>query len=351
MTNNKIKLHLIPEYGLDFRPHGSAFIRLLRPFYHPAFKNFISVSDSVTIESIAEGTQIVIVDRFWRPDINIEYADSLISKIRGVNAKFVYSYDDDFFALKEFRDSSLSQIQLEVFSLFIKNADSLLVTTSYLKERYSKWNKNIFVLPNFLDEQLICGKNLQINSENLVRIGYMGTFEHKYDFEFLIPILSKLHQDMGNKVRFELLGVINSKDLGHMKINFPIYEIPIDNDYYEYPLFMTWFTSKINWDIGISPLANNKFNKSKSYIKYLDYASIKAAGIYSSTQEYNQIIKNGKNGLLAENMQDWEVSLRKLIRDSKLRNSIITYAYNDLLSNHTIKQNTEKIIKTIQALL
>ncbi len=347
----KIRVHIIPEYGIDFRPHGSAYIRLLRPLYHPVLQDELMVSDSVTYDNILDGTQIVIVDRFWRPDINLENAKLLVEKIREVHAKFVYAFDDDFFALQVVRKDFPTPRHIEVFEFFLRNADSLLVTTDFLKNKYKLWNEVIHVLPNFIDERLICGLRPQPVVSGVVRIGYMGTLTHNEDLEIVLPALSNLHQKFGSKIRFELLGAVNLETVEKEAIGFPVYSIPTDPENYEYPLFMTWFTSTIHWDIGISPFKEYEFNKAKSYIKYLDYAAIQAAGVFSRIDEYQKVIRRGETGFIAENVQAWETTLFELVENAALRNEVKKSAYEDLLERHTIRKNMTRIHKTIQNIL
>ena len=140
-------------------------------------------------------------------------------------------------------------------------------------------------------------------------------------------------------------------DIEEMNIDFPVYGLPMDPENFEYPLFMSWFTANANWDIGISPFKNHDFNNAKSYIKYLDYAAIQAAGVYSAIDEYQKIIQPGKNGLLAENTMNWEENLLSLIEKKDLRESIQSNAYNELLTKHTIQKNENLFIKTIQNIL
>lgn len=348
---DRIRVHIIPEYGIDFRPHGSAYIRLLRPLYHPLLRDELMVSDSVTYDDILEGTQAVIVDRFWRPDINLENAKLLVEKIREIHAKFVYAFDDDFFALQAVRRDFPTPRHIEVFEFFLRNADSLLVTTDFLKTKYKIWNETIHVLPNFLDERLICGLKPNSDVNPVIRIGYMGTLTHKEDLEIVLPALSKLYQKFGSSIRFELLGAVNLETAEKEAIGFPIYSISTNPENYEYPLFMTWFTSTINWDIGISPFKEYEFNKAKSYIKYLDYAAIQAAGIFSKIDEYQKVIQPGENGFLVENLQDWETILFELVEKPKLRNKVKKSSYDDLLARHTIRKNITRIHKTVQNIL
>ena len=41
---NRQRVHVLYEYGPDLYPHGSAFIRLIRPLTHPSLEPHLAVS-------------------------------------------------------------------------------------------------------------------------------------------------------------------------------------------------------------------------------------------------------------------------------------------------------------------
>ena len=65
-----------------------------------------------------------------------------------------------------------------------------------------------------------------------------------------------------------------------------------------YPGFVNWITGVPSWDIGIAPLADSAFNRSKSAIKTLDYAALGLAVLASDVPAYRGSIADraGTNG-------------------------------------------------------
>ena len=75
-------------------------------------------------------------------------------------------------------------------------------------------------------------------------------------------------------------------------------------------------------DIGIVPIVDpdeNKFNKSKSNIKWLEYSHYGVPSVVSGFKPYVQHIDDGKTGLIAYDNQDWFDNLSKLIDDPLYR--------------------------------
>ncbi len=89
----------------------------------------------------------------------------------------------------------------------IKNAQNVTTTTKLFAKEISKYNKNVFVLPNAIDpteKQFI--PNLEPSNGRL-RIGWLGGSSHEKDLEILKGVVSKLKSDnLLDKVQFVLCG-------------------------------------------------------------------------------------------------------------------------------------------------
>ena len=59
-------------------------------------------------------------------------------------------------------------------------------------------------------------------------------------------------------------------------------------------------------DIGVMPLPNNQWTRGKCGLKILQYLSIGIPSIVSNVGINSEIIKNGKNGYLINNIRDWK---------------------------------------------
>jgi hypothetical protein len=83
-----------------------------------------------------------------------------------------------------------------------------------------------------------------------------------------------------------------------------------------YPGFVNWITAAPPWDIGLAPLADTAFNRSKSVIKVLDYAAMGLAALASDMPVYQGSLAAGVGGRLVRNDPDaWYAALSLLVRD------------------------------------
>jgi len=105
---------------------------------------------------------------------------------------------------------------------------------------------------------------------------------------------------------------------------------------------------KSDFDLALVPLIDNKFNRVKSSIKWLEYSMCKIPTIFSDTIPY-QNIENLKTGIKVVNIQkDWVDAISLLIEDDQLRDEISENAYRNVLSNHTLQKNFYKILEFFQ---
>jgi len=134
------------EYSLVGLPHGSAYIRLLQPLIHPSIQGRFYVTPSPIY--FGQEAEIVVVDRYWRPDCTSEMAATLAQDVRRNGAKLVYQIDDDLLALPG--DDPTAAAKREIVAIFLREADGVIVSTAALRARYAAHNARIAVVGNAL---------------------------------------------------------------------------------------------------------------------------------------------------------------------------------------------------------
>jgi len=354
ITGKHPKIHVVYEYGIDYRPHSSPFLRLIRPFSHPRVQSHINTTFDRDYND--EPADLVIIDRLWRPDVTLELVQDLVNRIQLKGAKIIYSLDDNFFDLVLENKGWPPMEFLPIVAFLLRQADGVLVTTPALRERLLEYNSNIFVLANQLDERLLVIRHPdEINplvTSNRIVIGYMGTITHDEDFLMVLPALKAIHQHYPGLVDVQVIGVVRSeetkKELQQISVRY-IHPKPDEN---EYPLFMLWYTGYIRWDIAISPLRETPFTRCKSDIKFLDYAAIGAAGIFSQTLAYSSTVHHREDGWIAENSpQAWEEALETLIQDNALRLKIARNASHYLYSERILAQRATDWVNIVERLI
>jgi glycosyltransferase involved in cell wall biosynthesis len=229
--------------------------------------------------------------------------------------RLLFDLDDDLLGLPE---SHPDEKRLRPFvpgmARLIRHADEVWVSTPELARRLQLRRANIVVRPNGVDERLFAASGNLVKNlpENPIRILYMGTATHEGDFVLIAPALIQLQAEFGERISFEMIGITSRGDLGlNVKRLSPPGRVSAS-----YPAFMAWLHEENHWHIGVAPLVDNAFNRGKSGIKAMDYASLGLAVIASDVEPYRGTVLPSQTGLLVANTTEaWHAALRSLVMD------------------------------------
>lgn len=240
-------------------------------------------------------------------------------------------------------------------------ADALTVSTEPLKERMKQHmkeafniDKPIYVIPNMNDLDDFNFEPVPKSRDKII-IGYQGSTSHKEDLQMVLPAIHRVMKRHGN-VYLEILGAIDKKDLDayfgywHKPLLERVAMIPATKLFRDYPKVL----SEQPWDIGIAPLIDTSFTRSKSHIKWMEYAAYKIPTIASRVYPYfmplegRETITDGETGLLCR-PPEWEAALERLVVSKGLRERIGNAAYNHIKDNWQYKDS--KIQETFNQML
>ena len=111
------------------------------------------------------------------------------------------------------------------------------------------------------------------------------------------PALSRLIEAGGGRIGFDMVGV-SARDGLPDWVNRVA---PTVHGGASYPGFVNWATQRRGWDIGIAPLVDSPFNRSKSAIKAMDYAALGLPVLASDMPVFRGSLADGPGGMLVEN--------------------------------------------------
>ena len=177
-----------------------------------------------------------------------------------------------------------------------------------------------------------------------VRIGYIGTPTHDAYLKLISRAMNVIESKFATSVEVEVIGGFqNSTPLFGKCV-----ALPRKN---EYPDFVRWLQERVHWDIGVIPLVDDSFNRSKSYLKFLECAALDMAMVVSDVPSYAPVTKHGINCLLAKpTTEDWVKKLTLLIEDAALRKKLAQQARLECATQHTLKQISPRICRALESL-
>ncbi|NLG80400.1 MAG: glycosyltransferase [Firmicutes bacterium] len=302
---------------------GLQFLRGLRPS---------PTGLKLHVDSIAQADVLVIQREV--PMIR-GAVDCILARAREMNKPVIYELDDllidlpPWHALKGVYDGGRGSI-IEL----IEQADAVCVSTEPLRRALADYNPRVFVLPNFLDEEIWfpdAGSPGDSGGSGPVILGYCGTPGHEADLAMVAPAIRRILKRHAGKVVFRSYGVAvpSLRNLDFVEV----FE-GVTADYRQFARQLR----RSNIHIGLAPLIDHPFNRCKSHIKFLEYAACRIAGVYSNLEAYANTVKHGETGLLVGNdPEEWEESIETLISDTALRRHIAANAFDEVRKSWTLR--------------
>jgi glycosyltransferase involved in cell wall biosynthesis len=237
-----------------------------------------------------------------------------------------------------------------------RRAAGVTVSTPQLAREYFPYNQNIFVIPNYLDQEK-WDQPIVKRNDGKIRIGWCGGNAHADDLLMISKVLDKIVKEYKGKVVFETIGMTRQELAGvfPMKIfnetcpscsyEGEIHHFPgesLDN----YPLVLA---SK-GWDIAVAPVINNSFGNCKSDLKIKEYSASGIPMVASPVIPYKEAAADGAQILFANTFEEWYNCLKNLIEDSEKR-SEMARSNKEWVGRHWIQNNVEKIFEVYERVI
>jgi glycosyltransferase involved in cell wall biosynthesis len=275
---------------------------------------------------------------------------------------------------------------------------NITTTTKVFAEEISKYNENVFILPNAIDP-----KEKQYiptpEKSDRIRIGWLGGSSHLKDLEILNDVAGKFKRDgLIDKVQFVLCGydlrgtmtLIDEKtgqqtqrpikpmesvwfqyekiftdnyttvspEYKDFLLKFKQEEFPnVENEPYRrvWTKPISTYASNYNlFDISLAPIEENVFNKVKSQLKVIEAGFHKKAIIAQNFGPYQIDLKNAYkfgggwdetgNAILidsSKNHKDWYKFLKKLVENPELIQQLSENLHETIKDKYSIDSVTD----------
>lgn len=239
----------------------------------------------------------------------------------------------------------------------MRNADALTVTTPHLGELYTQFNDNVYVIENSLDfkgdRKFVGWDKVSVRKHKGVRLGWIGGRAHFDDLMMVSPILREIlikNEDV-------TLVLINSAIKESCRLTGRAYPFEgLKNVHYadrSVPINRyAPFAASFGFDIGLAPLVDCNFNRSKSNLRWLEYSSLKVPTIATDISHFRQSITNMEDGILIPNNdpQKWADAINLLIQDQPLRETMGRSAYKRVKTGFNVSRNAPKYLRLLKEL-
>jgi hypothetical protein len=225
----------------------------------------------------------------------------------------------------------------------ICSTNGIIFSTEKLRDLYWKGLRDhlgrkqklpdLFVCRNHVDERLI---PKPIPRSGPLRVGYMGSDSHVWDVELIYPALSEAKK-LGCEIVF--VGIHPSQINPKYKTKHWDWEAL---DYTHIPWSLDYRGKAIPVDIGLAPLLVNNHTLGKSDIKGLEYCLSGAAPVLQNCEVFNKTFVHGETCLMAGSPLEFAAQTIRLIRDEKLRESLVANANQYITEERLLSKNVDE---------
>lgn len=232
-------------------------------------------------------------------------AYNVLTRMKRQSKPCIWYIDDNYFALRV-EDGKVIHERTEnlLYQRMFTDSDRVVVNSGVLFHQANQVTNRVTQLPTYQ----VVEKEISRTGHDDIRIGFMGTLKRDDDFSFVVPALQRLLSEYPDTVTLEFIGYCPEAFQGDARVS----HLPFNHDYEK---FREDFRRR-EWDIGLAPLNDTLFNRSKTDNKYREYASLMIAGVYSGIPPYASRIRNRDNGMVAENTpESWFQAIKALVDD------------------------------------
>lgn len=258
---------------------------------------------------------------------------SLVKRRTKRGLRTIFEINDQFLALQEwnptagfFRSQDHRALTLEIASL----CDGLQFTNDELAQRFGMVNDNH---RSFWNQLADCPKTLAEKPGEVV-IGWAGSWGHLKDLESILPILEEVAAEHPG-VSFAFMGDPRFEALWQhwdpKRVRFQP-----GGDLQSYLSFLDSLT------IGIAPLHDTEFNRCRSDVKFLEYASRGVVALLADLPPYDVPIHQEGVALGFDSLDSLRKQLHKLLSDPELLESLKNRAHQYVLSKRLELPNAER---------
>ena len=220
--------------------------------------------------------------------------------IRKKVPKIIYDFDDAVMYRSSGASSPHSLSRRMKFAYMMKRVDAVVAGNRFLESEVLPYNASVEVIPTSIDLSRYHLKEYSPEGDP-VTLGWLGSGSTEKYIRSLLPTLERV------------------------SLKYPHIQLKIVSDRFpessKMPLIRKrWSADEEeadlkSFDIGLMPLANDTWSKGKCGLKILQYFSVGVPAVCSPIGVNRDIVEDGVSGYWAENEEQWEDRILKMIRE------------------------------------
>lgn len=281
---------------------------------------------------------VVVFCRNVRPD-----RAELLHTAVAAGVPVLYDLDDNFFELAP--ESAAGRIyaqpeQLAMLTEYLTAASLVRVYAPPLLARAEALNSRVEMVASAVDLHQV-RRRVKLPGGSVKLIYATSRLDDSLGQIFL-PALRRLLEEEGPRVEMHFWGPRPPAELPGVRHHAVVHD---------YDRFFRRF-SAAGFEIGLAPLADDAFHRSKTNTKFREYGACGIAGVYSDVDVYSACVRHGETGLLVANeTAAWYRALRRLVDDAALRKKIQDQARTEVEEHYSQEKFEAVFLRQIEQLV
>jgi glycosyltransferase involved in cell wall biosynthesis len=288
-----------------------------------------------------------LAERLWqsvhRPDVDVAIVQREAiqlgttvyeSALARSPAKLVFDFDDAIWLA----DASPANRRMawlkrpEKVPRLIRLADQVWAGNDYLAEYARQFNAAVEVVPTTVDTDR--HRPCPAGASAPVCLGWTGSSSTIKHFDLAVPVLLRIRERFGDRVRFKLIG-----DGGYRNDALGLRGTPWRE--------ATEIDDLCDIDIGLMPLPDDEWAKGKCGLKALQFMALELPVVTSPVGVNTTIISDGANGFLAAGEDEWFERLCALIESAELRRTVGAAARATVVDRYSVASQRERYLRLL----
>lgn len=195
---------------------------------------------------------------------------------------------------------------------------------AYLRDYASQFNAQAIVNPTTIDTEHLHNRVRNQQQQAKLVVGWTGTHSTLKYLDQVVPVLSRLEQEFD----FEFRVISNQPP-----------SLPLRSLVYQPWRKETEIEDLLSFHVGLMPLEDDMWAKGKCAFKALQYMALGEPALVSPVGMNTEVVQNNVNGYVCASPTDWETSLRKLLLNPELRQSLGAEARQTIVERYSVAAN------------
>jgi glycosyltransferase involved in cell wall biosynthesis len=231
--------------------------------------------------------------------------------------KIIYEIDDNFLEISiknVLGRYHRNPVRLFVLRKIFESCDIIHVYSDSMYEIASRYNSNVKKLRSYFDFSLI-DRLSRRKHHGVIKVAYSTSRVGKDSLSAIYESALRQIIQKYTHVNVFIWGSIPDRLKGLKNVKLISYQPNYDS-------FIRSFYQE-GFDIGLAPMLDDNFHRSKTNNKFREYGGCEVAGVYSNVPLYSECVQDGLTGLLVNNTEnEWLGAIERLVLDHDLRDRI-----------------------------